>query len=111
MSNLQIGNRREENRRSLPGRIMQQVIPWQRLDRLRSILIGIALLAGTAVGWAAPPDADHAEKMARGLELFKQQVRPVLIARCLNCHGGKKTESEFDLSDRCLLLRRGDAGP
>src|SRR5438093_101604 len=42
--------------------------------------------SGTA---AASLDEDHAEKMARGLEIFKQQVRPVLVERCLRCHGGK----------------------
>jgi hypothetical protein len=49
--------------------------------------------------------------MAKGLEIFKQQVRPVLTQRCLKCHGGKETESEFDLSDRQGLVRGGQSGP
>ena len=110
MSNLQFRNRCGDHR-SLLDKTMPQVIPWHHWNRLRSIFIGIALLAGADIGRTAPPDADHAEKMARGLDLFKQHVRPVLVARCLNCHGGKKTESEFDLNDRDLLLRGGDAGP
>jgi hypothetical protein len=56
-------------------------------------------------------DPDHAAKMTKGLELFKKLVRPVLVQRCLRCHGGKSTESEFDLSDRAKLLRGGSAGP
>lgn len=56
-------------------------------------------------------DKDHAAKMARGLELFKKHVRPVLVERCLKCHGGESTESKFDLTDRPALLRGGKAGP
>src|SRR5262245_19177807 len=68
-------------------------------------------LAGPKPAPDAAPDKDHAEKMAKGLELFKQHVRPLLAERCLRCHGGKATESEFDLSDRPGLLRGGTRGP
>jgi len=60
---------------------------------------------------ASRVDKDHAAKMARGLALFKEQVRPVLIKNCLRCHGGKATESEFDLHDRDGLLKGGTTGP
>ncbi|MBI1916627.1 MAG: PSD1 domain-containing protein [Planctomycetes bacterium] len=60
---------------------------------------------------AQPVDKDHAAKMARGLALFKEQVRSVLTKRCLRCHGGKSTESEFDLHDRDGLLKGGTSGP
>ena len=63
---------------------------------------------------AQPPaklDADHAAKMARGLDLFKKQIRPVLVDQCLKCHGGKKTEAGLDLTDRAPLLKGGDSGP
>jgi len=60
---------------------------------------------------AQPVEKDHAAKMARGLALFKEQVRPVLTKRCLRCHGGKSTESEFDLHDRHGLLKGGTTGP
>jgi hypothetical protein len=58
-----------------------------------------------------PIDKDHAEKMARGLDIFKKNVRPVLVQQCLNCHGGKKTESELDITDRDRLLKGGSRGP
>src|SRR5439155_23540247 len=83
------------------------------------LLVAAAWWLAAGATSAAPPsptaaaslDEDHAEKMARGLEIFKQQARPVLVERCLRCHGGKKTEAEFDLSDRDRLLRGGSAGP
>src|SRR5262245_43282217 len=60
---------------------------------------------------AQPIDKDHAAKMTRGLALFKEQIRPLLTRRCLRCHGGKSTESEFDLHDRDGLLKGGLTGP
>ena len=54
---------------------------------------------------AVPPD--HAAKMAEGLALFKERVRPLLIAQCLDCHGGKATKGDFDLSDRKPLVDSG----
>jgi hypothetical protein len=60
---------------------------------------------------ARPLDPDHAAKMARGLEVFKKHVRPVLVKRCLRCHGGEQVKSGLDLSDRAELLKGGSAGP
>lgn len=57
-----------------------------------------------------PVDKDHAEKMARGLALFKKHVRPVLVQQCVKCHGGESIESAFDLNDREKLLRGGSSG-
>ncbi len=48
--------------------------------------------------------------MAKGLALFKQHVKPILVRSCLRCHGGKKIESDFDLSDRDGLLKGGQIG-
>jgi len=48
--------------------------------------------------------ADHAERMTRGMELFSKAVRPVLVERCLKCHGGEKKMSGFDLGTREALL-------
>jgi len=56
-------------------------------------------------------DPDHAARMARGLEIFKKHVRPILNKHCLQCHGGEVTESEFDITDREHLLKGGLAGP
>jgi hypothetical protein len=60
---------------------------------------------------AKPLDPDHAAKMAKGLQVFKKHVRPLLEKRCVRCHGGEQVKSDFDLSDRDELLRGGVAGP
>src|ERR1051326_2864786 len=80
--------------------------------RVTSIL---AMLLSGAFLAAQPPanktDPEHAAKMARGLAIFKQHVRPILAETCLKCHGGKSTEAGLDLSDREPLLKGGDSGP
>src|SRR6516165_639090 len=56
-------------------------------------------------------DSDHAAKMTRGLEVFKNHVQPILVKSCVRCHGGKKIEGELDLTDRDRLLHGGGRGP
>lgn len=62
-------------------------------------------------GEQKPLDPDHAQKMAKGLDLFKKHVKPVLMARCLRCHGDEKIQGKFDLGDRDELLKGGEHGP
>ncbi|MBX9789346.1 MAG: PSD1 and planctomycete cytochrome C domain-containing protein [Pirellulales bacterium] len=59
---------------------------------------------------SADLDPNHAEKMARGLEVFRGQVRSTLKEHCVKCHGGQRIESEFDLTDRDRLLKGGALG-
>ena len=71
-------------------------------------------LAGSAAPLAAQqPEFDpaHAAKMQAGLDLFKSQVRQVLVKQCVDCHGGDEVESGFDLATRKGLLRGGSHGP
>ena len=52
-------------------------------------------------------DPDHVEKAKRGMALFKSDVRSILTQHCLDCHGGKSTKADFDLSTRELLMDSG----
>src|SRR5215472_3871402 len=99
--------------------VTENMVPTQssplNARRLLLATAGLLCCAWTALSAdskppAPPLDKDHAAKMARGLEVFKKHVRPVLVQTCLRCHGGKKTESEFDLVDRAGLLKGGSAG-
>ena len=67
-------------------------------------------LSGAEVAPASSLPSDHAQRMARGLELFQKQVRPLLVENCLKCHGGEKIKGEFDLTTREGLLKGGADG-
>ncbi|MBT6725032.1 MAG: DUF1549 domain-containing protein, partial [Planctomycetaceae bacterium] len=57
-----------------------------------------------------PVDPTHAARMAKSQKLFKSTVRHAFTAHCLKCHGGSKTEGEFDLTTREAFLRGGVSG-
>ena len=60
---------------------------------------------GTPQQRSVPPD--HPERAKKGLALFKASVRATLTKHCLDCHGGKSTKGDFDLSSREVLLASG----
>lgn len=45
------------------------------------------------------------------LEFFEKRVRPLLIEKCLNCHGEKKQEGGLRLDSHGALLKGNDSGP
>jgi mono/diheme cytochrome c family protein len=62
-----------------------------------------AAAAGTATNDAGSATADPHK-------LFNDTVKPTFEQVCLDCHGGKRTRSGFDLSTREGLLKGGDNG-
>ncbi|HEV3121967.1 MAG TPA: PSD1 and planctomycete cytochrome C domain-containing protein [Isosphaeraceae bacterium] len=72
-----------------------------------TIAICCANLPSALAQEKAKVPADHPRRMQEGLELFRKHVRPVLVASCLKCHGGKTTKGDLDLSDRAPLLESG----
>ncbi len=44
-------------------------------------------------------------------EFFEARIRPILVEKCLNCHGEKKQSSSLRLDSREAMLRGGDSGP
>lgn len=50
---------------------------------------------------------DHVERAKKGLGVFKTKVRTILVKNCLECHGGKSTKADFDLSTRKALFASG----
>jgi len=76
----------------------------------RHAFVAFALLANTVL--AAPQISEkHAADMAKGLALFKNDVRGLLNQHCLKCHGGDKIRGDLDLSTRAGLLKGGEEGP
>jgi cytochrome c553 len=60
-------------------------------------------LAARAPG-QTPPATDQ------GAALFREQVRPVLVGKCLTCHGRDKKKGGLDLSRRQGALTGGESG-
>src|SRR5262245_19723749 len=42
---------------------------------------------------------------------FERQIRPLLAARCTQCHGAEKQESGLQLDQGSLILTGGNSGP
>src|SRR5579872_2934531 len=79
--------------------------------------VGVVLPVGVVGAPPAPSPSiaavstDHAREMADGLAIFSRHVRPLLIARCLKCHGGEaEVQSGFNLATREGLLAGGTNG-
>src|SRR5262249_31043100 len=45
------------------------------------------------------------------IEFFESQVRPILVDRCIKCHGEKKQSNGLRLDSREAALKGGDTGP
>ena len=77
----------------------------------QTFLAAVALGPLSLTFAAAELPADHAAKMTRGLEVFRDEVGPLLREHCLDCHGGEKTRGDLDLATREGLLLGGAEGP
>jgi hypothetical protein len=75
-------------------------MPLRLLAAVPTLLLGLAL--------AVPVAADDS-----GLEYFEKQVRPILVARCYECHSGsaKRLEGKLRLDSLAAALKGGDTGP
>ena len=72
----------------------------------------LVLLGWSASLLAAPKVSEkHAAQMAKGLALFKSDVRALLKKHCVKCHGGDKIRGDLDLTTRAGLLKGGEEGP
>jgi len=80
--------------------------------KIKSTLLGglLVIVLPWSSGGAENIPADHAQQMARGLELFKGGVSTLLSDKCVKCHGGEKTKGDFDLTTRAGLLAGGAEG-
>lgn len=84
---------------------------YSRTQSSVAILACTILVLSPVAAQEKAVDAEHPKKMAAGLELFKSEVKPVLVGRCLKCHAGEEADGDFDLSNRKSLLAGGSSGP
>src|SRR5262245_55846666 len=63
----------------------------------------LVLLPAAALAQTTPPASP-------GTALFNDQVRPLLVDKCLSCHAGEKPKGKLDLTQRNSALSGGEAG-
>ena len=57
------------------------------------------------------PAADGAKPDPKSIEFFEKQIRPVLVSRCVSCHGPSQQFSSLRVDSREALLKGGNRGP
>src|ERR1700722_9101135 len=71
--------------------------------RYSPLTVWLALAGSCLPAGAAPPTP-------AALEHFEKHVRPVLVERCLSCHGPKAQRGGLRLDSRAAVLEGGDSG-
>lgn len=69
----------------------------------RMVLLLLTVLIASGAGQASGDDADDA--------FFESKVRPLLIAKCYECHGSEKPKSGLRMDSRDAILAGGESGP
>ena len=69
-----------------------------------------ALLLATRPAPADEPKPVPPEASAKDIEFFEQKVRPLLQARCFECHGAEKQKGELRLDSRAATIAGGGSG-
>ncbi len=72
---------------------------------LRAIPTALLLLAAAASRTSAE------DPQTKNLEFFEAKVRPLLVERCIGCHGEKKQKGGLRLDSRAAWMKGGDSGP
>jgi hypothetical protein len=84
-------------------------------NRLRShVITGIALFASTILachGELKPDQAALLPASAKETVSFSKDVKPILEASCIKCHGRGRGQGGFSLETREAVLKGGRSGP
>lgn len=78
---------------------------------IRLCLLGLILPAAWCFSSAATAADEVASFAVDQIELFEQDVVPILEANCLKCHAGAKPKGGLDLTSREGILKGGESGP
>jgi mono/diheme cytochrome c family protein len=77
---------------------------WQACCLLASLFTALSLGIPARPARAADPTAD-------AIAFFENQVRPLLVKSCAECHGPTRQRASLRLDSREAVLRGGDSGP
>lgn len=74
------------------------------------VALGV-LMIGPMAGATWADESSAPELSAEKLEFFEKQVRPLLVKRCFECHGGTKAGGGLSLETAAGWKKGGESGP
>jgi mono/diheme cytochrome c family protein len=93
----------------------RSLLPRQR-NVLLALAISFVILLAACAGVAEPAPPVNLQGSAGGAEStpdavsFSQDVLPILQSRCVNCHGGQRTEKKLDMTSYEKLMAGSEKG-
>ena len=79
-------------------------------------LAGLVMMVGGACSFVSADELKLENPTSNrfspeAIDFFEARVRPILVARCIKCHGPNKQSSNLRLDSREAALQGGDSGP
>src|SRR5438270_13031763 len=85
-------------------------LPFVLLVPLTAALL-IRPVGSTSDAAEEPKPSAEKKFTAEEIAFFEKEVRPLLEAKCVRCHGGEKVKGHLKLTSRAAVLKGGDLGP
>src|SRR5947207_2265333 len=88
--------------------------PYLSLVLLAPFAVALLLIrpAGSTSDAAEEPKPSAERKFTpEEIAFFEKEVRPLLEAKCVRCHGGEKVKGKLKLTNRADVLKGGTLGP
>ncbi|WP_203329011.1 PSD1 and planctomycete cytochrome C domain-containing protein [Candidatus Laterigemmans baculatus] len=82
------------------------ILPWMGLPWMGLFLLG---LLGVGVWGAAPPARGDSPAPGQTPD-YLEQIKPLLLSKCVSCHGPLRQEGGLRVDTAALLLDGGDSG-
>jgi mono/diheme cytochrome c family protein len=75
----------------------------------KSLKIGVAVLAGVTLAFAADVDVSKLPPAAKKDVDFAKEIKPLLEKSCVKCHGAEKQKSKYRMDTREALIKGGSS--
>ena len=72
------------------------------------LLVSLVIIDSKSMGGEAPSDSNFSPE---SIDFFEQKIRPLLIDRCIQCHGESKQWAGLRVDSRNGIILGGDSGP